>query len=141
MPNSPRVTRGSLRHLSLDYAWDVIEPTSSQLFAADLTVKEKKGKKIKKGAIPKTGPSGVTPVSLPESQFPVGSSDYDQEGTPPSTRDVDEITCLQLLKDNNDREIRKLELVPLSHNKLTLFQNNVLGAKNPLSAFQRDSLD
>ena len=112
MSNSPRVTRGSLRHLSPDYAGDLIEPTSSQLFAADSTVKEKKGKKDKKGAIPKTRASGVTPESLPESQFPLGLPEYDPAGTPPSTRDVDEITRLQLLKErkSNDDEDASAEV-------------------------------
>ena len=128
MSNSPRITRGSLRHLSPDYAWDLLEPTSSQFFAADSTVEEKKGKKDKKGAIPKTRPSGVTPESLPESQFPLGLPEYDPAGTPPCKRDEDEITRLQLLKDNNDREIRKLEL------RLQLAQlENKIGGATPTS--------
>ena len=64
--------------------------------------KRRRKKKDKMGAIPKTTPDSS---SLPE--FSSGLQ-YDQVGTPPNTRDV--IIRLQLVKDNDDREIRKLEL-------------------------------
>ena len=117
MSLSPRVTRGSLRHLSPDFDWNLLEQQSSHVTAtedhalstADSKGKEKKDKKDKKkkGAIPKTWPSDSTSASL---QFPsdLPCPKYDQAGTPPSTRD--EIIRLQLVKDNHDREIRKLEL-------------------------------
>ena len=118
MSLSPRVTRGSLRHLSPDFDWNLLEQQSSHFTAteahvlstADSKGKEKKDKKDKKkqeGAIPKTRPSDSTSASL---QFPsdLPSPEYDQAGTPPSTRD--EIIRLQLVKDNHDREICKLEL-------------------------------
>ena len=118
MPNSPRFTHSSLRHLSADYAWDLpsfdpADPTASQLFTTEPKIdkindkQEKKERKDKKGAIPKTRPSGSTP-DTPNFNFPPGLPEHIKAGTPPS-RD-DEITRLQLLKENQDREIRKLEL-------------------------------
>ena len=44
--------------------------------------------------------------SPPKFQFPLGLPDYDQAGMPLNTQ----ITHLQLLKDNHDPEIRKLDL-------------------------------
>ena len=35
MPNSPRVTRGSLRHLSPDFHWDYLEQQTSHLNATN----------------------------------------------------------------------------------------------------------
>ena len=117
MSVSPRVTCGRLRRLSPDFDWNLLEQQSSHFTAtedhalstADSKAKEKKDKKDKKkeerrkeGAIPKTRPSDSTSASL---QFPsdLPSPEYDQAGTPPSTRD--EKIRLQLVKDNHDREI------------------------------------
>ena len=111
MSLSPRVTRGSLHHLSPDFDWNLLEQQPSHFTAtedhalstADSKGKEKKEKKDKKkeerrkeGAIPKTRPSDSTSASL---QFPsdLPSPECDQVGTPPSTRD--EIIRLQLIKD------------------------------------------
>ena len=120
MPNSPRVTRSSLRHLSSDFDWDHLEQPSASatgdipLFIADSKGKNKKEKTKKdkkastQGAIPKTRPPDSTPASLPEFSLGLPATGHDQAGTPPSTRD--EITRLQLVKDNHDLEFRKLEL-------------------------------
>ena len=117
MSLSPRVPRGSLRHLSPDFDWNLLEQQSSLVNATENHAlstaeskgrdkKDKKDKKKKEGAIPKTRPSDSTSASL---QFPSDlPCEYDQAGTPPSTRD--ETIRLQLVKDNHYREIRKLEL-------------------------------
>ena len=80
MPHSPRVTRGSLRHLSPDFDWDLLEQQTSHLnatednlpslqFTADSKGKDKKERKEKekkKGAIPKTTPPASS--SLPRAR-------------------------------------------------------------------------
>ena len=92
MPNSPRFTHSSLRHLSADYAWDLpsfdpADPTASQLFTTEPKIdkindkQEKKERKDKKGAIPKTRPSGSTP-DTPNFNFPPGLPEHIKAGTP-----------------------------------------------------------
>ena len=118
--NSPCVTRGSLRHLSPDFNWDLSEQQTSHFnvtnegttednlpslqFTAGSKGKDRKekAKKDKKGAILKTTPASS---SLPEFS---SCLQHDQAGTPSNTQD--EIIRLQLVKDNHDYEIRKLEL-------------------------------
>lgn len=113
-PNSPRVTHGSLRHLSPDFDWDLLEEQTSHLNATNAGAtednlpslqftanskgkdkKERKEKKDKKEAILKTKPALS---SLPEFS---SCLQYNQAGTPPNTRD--KIIRLQLVKDNHDR--------------------------------------
>ena len=146
MPNSPHVTRSSLRHLSPDFDWDLLEQQTSHLnatnagatednlpslqFTADSKGKGKKEgklKKDKKGAIPKTTPASS---SLPEFS---SCLQYDQGGTPPNTQD--EIIRLQLVKDNHDREIHKLEL----RLQLAQLENKMVGS-TPSEASNNKSL-
>ena len=122
MPNSPHVTRSSFRHLSPDNAWNAWDPplldpadlTTSPLFTAEPKIdkindkQENKERKDKKGAIPKTHPSGSHLILQISISTAPGLPEHTKAGMPPS-RD-DEITRLQLLKEYQDREIRKLEL-------------------------------
>ena len=117
MSLSPRVTRGSLRHLSPDFDWNLLEQSSHFTATEDhaLSTADSKGKE-------KNRPSDSTSASL---QFPsdLPSPEYDQAGTPPSTRD--EIIRLQLVKDNHDREIRlqlelRLQLAQLENKTVSL---------------------
>ena len=96
MPNSPRFNRGSLRHLSPDFDWDLLEQQTSHLnatednlpslqFTADSNGKDKKERKEKekkKGAIPKTSPPASN--SFPEFS---SSLQYHQARTLPNTKD------------------------------------------------------
>ena len=133
-----------------DYDWDFLNQHSPTFKASgentlpsadtkDTKSKEKKERKDKKastqGAIPKPRLSDSPPAALPEFSLGLPAKlDREHAGTPPSTRD--EITSLQLVKDNHDCEIRKLEV----RIQLAELKNNTPGAASSKESSNSKSL-
>ena len=121
-------TRYSLRHLSPDFQWDTFpdfpscdENPAEQFLTmqsqSPLPATERKSKEEKKrssGAIPKSSAAtkvqepACDAVKLPSQENPSGLTSKQPLGTPPVS--ADDILRLQLQKETQELEIRKLEL-------------------------------